>query len=179
MATLHFEDGCHAETQEEVVAMLAPLGVEVARRPLPDDPELRVLLDRPALNDSDKAQVLRALGRDQARPHLFEGWDDWDVIALHPKFEALEEHVARFFRCHFHRNDEVRYVLDGGGVFGLVLANGAQVEMAVAAGDYVRLPAGLEHWFRLDGRRRIKAVRIFGDGVGWDARFTGTPIRFR
>ena len=62
-------------------------------------------------------------------------------------------------------------------MFGVVLPDGGQVELAVEAPEYICVPAGTEHWFRLDDRRRIKAIRIFMETQGWEADFTGTEIR--
>lgn len=42
-------------------------------------------------------------------------------------------------------------------------------------GDYLRIPAGVEHRFTLTATRRIKALRLFADTAGWVAQYTQRP----
>jgi len=46
----------------------------------------------------------------------------------------------------------------------------------VRAGDYLRVPAGVEHRFTLTAVRRIKALRLFADTAGWAAHYTQRPV---
>jgi 1,2-dihydroxy-3-keto-5-methylthiopentene dioxygenase len=85
--------------------------------------------------------------------------------------------LAKFDKVHTHSDDEVRYIIDGEGIFGFVLPDGRQVELTVETGDYINVPADTEHWFHLTEKRRIKAVRYFTSAEGWVANYTGTPVR--
>jgi 1,2-dihydroxy-3-keto-5-methylthiopentene dioxygenase len=104
------------------------------------------------------------------------GYQSRDLIVLHPDVPGLDELLAKFERCHTHADDEVRYIVDGEGVFGFVLPDGSQVELLVEPGEYVNVPMGTEHWFHLTKRKRIKAIRYFVDTTGWTPEYTGTPI---
>ncbi|MCP3935543.1 MAG: acireductone dioxygenase, partial [Actinomycetia bacterium] len=64
------------------------------------------------------------------------------------------------------------------GVFGVVLPDGKQVELTVEASEFIGVPKGTEHWFRLTERQQIKVVRYFSEVDSWQAEFTGTQIRF-
>jgi cupin superfamily acireductone dioxygenase involved in methionine salvage len=83
-----------------------------------------------------------------------------------------EDLATKFERWHRHGGDEVRHILDGAGVFG-VIVDGKSADLHVGPGDFVAVPAGLEHNFRLTEARQIKAVRYFSDPAGWVAEFTG------
>ena len=47
--------------------------------------------------------------------------------------------------------------------------------LRVQPGDYLRIPAGVEHRFTLTATRRIKALRLFADTAGWVAQYTQRP----
>ncbi len=177
MATLCFEDGSREEDFQSIVAAIKPLGIKLARAPVDDDPELATLLERPALSADDKEQVLASLDR-QIQELAGGQYGGRDLVVLHDSVENLDAMLSKFAQCHVHPDDEVRYIVDGEGVFGVVLPDGAQVELTVSAPEYISVPRGIEHWFHLTNCRRIKAVRIFMEGERWEATFTGTKTRF-
>ncbi len=176
MAKLRFEDGSQVRDFDTIVATLAPLGIILHRAPLADDRELRLLLDRPVLTSDEKARVLAALERQIEGLTVAQG-GGCDLVALHPEMEGIDALLKKFKRCHTHPDDEVRYIVDGEGVFGVVLPDGSQAELTVACPDCVYVPKGMEHWFRLTESRRVKAVRIFMEEDHWEAEFTGTQVR--
>ena len=178
MATLQFEDGKVLEDFDAIAEAILPLGLVLARAPLDDNPKLRALLEYPSLSPVEKNEVLALL--ETQLQELTEGksYGGLDIVALHNGMENLDELLDKFMKCHTHPDDEVRYIVDGEGVFGVVLPDGAQVELTVQAPDYICVPKGIEHWFRLTKTRRIKAVRIFMEGERWEADFTGTTVRF-
>jgi 1,2-dihydroxy-3-keto-5-methylthiopentene dioxygenase len=97
---------------------------------------------------------------------------------LHPETPNLDTLLSKFERCHTHADDEVRYIIDGEGVFGFVRPDGSQVELTVQAEEYINVPAGTEHWFHLTDYKRIKAIRYFSGTEGWVPEYTDTEINF-
>lgn len=154
---------------------LARLGVERLHRPLPNAPALRALLAHPALDAAQREGVEQAVGELVADERAAHGYRSQDVIALHPGTPGLEEALARFDKPHTHDDDEVRFILEGEGLFGFFDADGTERVLRVGPGDYLRVPAGVEHRFTLTSARRIKALRLFVDPQGWAARYTGRP----
>ena len=179
MATLCFEDGSRVEDFDSIVDAIMPLGIVLARLPFHDDPDLRILLDRPVLSSDEKEQVLASLKEQIEKAAGGHGYGGCDLVVLHADVENLDAMLFKFAKCHTHPNDEVRYIVDGEGVFGVVLPDGAQVELTVKAPEYIRVPEGVEHWFHLTDSRQIKAIRIFMKGERWEADFTETEPRFR
>jgi 1,2-dihydroxy-3-keto-5-methylthiopentene dioxygenase len=177
MARLKLEDGRTLAEVGPIGAELAPLSVRLDRWPVGDGPELRALLSRPSLVDAEKEQVLAGLDRYFQQLKETAGYQSRDLIVIHPELPGLPEMLAKFDRCHTHDDDEVRYIVDGEGIFGFVRPDGSQVELLVEAGEYINVPAGTEHWFYLTPLRRIKAVRYFTTTAGWTPRYTGTAIR--
>lgn len=177
MGTLLRDDGARLAEAESIGRELAPLGVRLERWEPPSDPRLGALLAKPQLTEAEKDEVLAAFEprfQDLARDL---GYRARDLIVLHADMPGLDGLMTKFDRYHTHDDDEVRYVVDGAGVFGFVRPDGSQVELEVVAGDYIHVPAGTEHRFLLTGVKRIKALRYFISTDGWAPRYTETPIR--
>jgi len=162
----------HADPHDFVSAM----GVEWQRRPLAPEPALAALLAQPALDEGAKATVVQAVGTEMVDVCVVHGYQSMDLVVLHPGTPGLEDALARFDKPHTHADDEVRYILDGEGLFGFFNAQGQECVLRVGPGDYLRIPAGAEHRFTLTGTRRIKALRLFTDTAGWVAQYTARPV---
>ena len=179
MAILRMEDGRSLTDLEAIAAELAPLNIGLSYWTTGDNSELQQLLQSQALNDAEKEQVLVSLD------HYFEslktnlGYTSRDLIVLHPDVPNLDGLLSKFNNVHTHADDEVRYIIDGEGIFGFVRPDGSQVELTVQASEYINVPAGTEHWFYLTERSRVKAVRYFAGTSGWTPEYTTTTIKFR
>jgi 1,2-dihydroxy-3-keto-5-methylthiopentene dioxygenase len=179
MATLHLDNGTTLTDLAAIANELACLNIQLRRWPIGSDPSLTGLLAQPSLGDGEKAQVLAGLDHYFQQLQTESGYTSRDLIVLHPQISGLEELLAKFDRVHTHTDDEVRYIIDGEGIFGFVRPDGSQVELTVQAQDYINVPADTEHWFYLTPTRRIKAVRYFIGTAGWVPQYTDTVIRFR
>jgi enolase-phosphatase E1 len=87
--------------------------------------------------------------------------------------------LARFDREHWHDEDEVRFVLEGRGVFHIRLKHGDVVAIEIEAGDLIRVPEGTRHWFTLTAERRIRAIRFFHNPSGWLPHYPAESITTR
>jgi 1,2-dihydroxy-3-keto-5-methylthiopentene dioxygenase len=94
------------------------------------------------------------------------------VIDVSPETPGLEAMLAKFSREHRHDEDEVRFVIDGRGLFHIHTEAGPVVAIEVEAGDMLRVPRGTRHWFNLCADRHIRAIRLFQDAAGWTPRYT-------
>src|SRR4051812_5974989 len=110
MAMLQLESGTRLEALEDIARELLPLGVKLARWPVGEAPTVRELLARPALEDSEKEQVLVGLDSYFERLRDEAGYRSRDLIVLHPQTPGLDGVLAKFDRCHLHDDDEVRYI---------------------------------------------------------------------
>lgn len=178
MAILKLEDGTTYTQLVDIARELAPLNVQIKQWCLNDHPQLRYLLAKENLNDEEKEQVLTALDNYFEELQRTAGYQSRDLIVLHPLLN-LDALLAKFNQIHTHAEDEVRYIVDGEGIFGFVRPDGTQVELTVQPEEYISVPAGTEHWFYLTPERRVKAVRYFSGTVGWTPEYTNTEIRFR
>ncbi len=177
MAQLKFEDGQIVTTLDNIQKALSRLGIELAQWPFERTPKLSALLASDTLTDVQKEELLIALDdRFENQKRRF-GYQARDLVVLHRETPKLDELLKIFNRTHTHDDDEVRYIVDGSGRFGFIMPDKQQVLLTVEAGEYIRVPAETEHWFVLDERRRIKAVRYFTNKEGWVANYTGMSIR--
>jgi 1,2-dihydroxy-3-keto-5-methylthiopentene dioxygenase len=179
MAILQLENGTIYTQLAEIQQQLATLNVQLNRWPVSNNPENQHLLVQDTLNDAEKEQVLQSLD------HYFEqlkqtaGYQSRDLIVLHPNLANLNALLSKFAKCHTHADDEVRYIIDGEGVFGFVCPDGSQIELTIQAEEYINVPAETEHWFHLTSTKKIKAVRYFTTTEGWIPEYTNTTIRFK
>lgn len=97
-----------------------------------------------------------------------QGYVTQDVVALSGQTLNLEALLAAFRREHHHRDDEVRFVVDGGGCF--TIRQGALIfDIRVEPGDLLVVPAYTRHRFDLTEERKILCIRLFKDPAGWEA----------
>ncbi|BAY49511.1 acireductone dioxygenase ARD [Scytonema sp. HK-05] len=179
MAILQLEDGTRHTDLQDISRELAPLNIQLNRWAVGDSQQLRQLLAQDSLNEDEKEQILKSLDGYFEQLQQTAGYQTRDFIVLHPGIPNLDALLTKFEKIHTHSEDEVRYIVDGEGIFGFVRPDGTQVELTVQPEEYINVPAGTEHWFYLTPARRIKAVRYFTGTEGWAPEYTGTEIRTR
>ena len=105
------------------------------------------------------------------------GYVTADVIDVKPDTPGLETMLAKFSAEHWHDEDEVRFIVEGRGLFHIHPTDGGAVfAIEVEAGDLIRVPRGTHHWFDLCGDRRIRAIRLFQDAAGWTPHYTHSGV---
>lgn len=114
----------------------------------------------------------RALPMDAYQPHLDElmqkrGYVTQDIIALAPDTPNLDVALKKFDPEHLHEDDEVRFVLEGEGVFDIRSLDERWMRVIVEPGDLIVVPKGKHHRFELTERKTIRCVRLFKDPAGW------------
>lgn len=179
MAILQLEDGTTYTKLDDIERELAPLNIQLNHWPVGDNSEIHTLLAQDTLSDDQKEQVLQSLDGYFEQLKASAGYQSRDLIVLHPEMPNLDTLLSKFNACHYHTDDEVRYIVAGEGVFGFVRPDGSQVELTVQPEEYINVPANTEHWFYLTPSKRIKAVRYFTTTEGWMPEYTSTEIKFR
>ncbi|KAJ3813494.1 Acireductone dioxygenase ARD family [Lentinula lateritia] len=99
-----------------------------------------------------------------------------DVITLSKENlgEDFEEKIKVFYKEHIHEDDEIRYILSGGGFFDVRQAStNAWIRLAVSPGDLLVIPAGIYHRFTVNEGNMAQAVRLFKDEPKWMAIYRG------
>ncbi|MBZ0169150.1 acireductone dioxygenase [Candidatus Methylomirabilis lanthanidiphila] len=128
-----------------------------------------------ALTEAEKTEILAAFMEEIDALKAEGGYVAADVVVLFEKTPDLETLLGKFSREHHHSENEVRFVVDGHGIFTIRGRTGRYIELAVGPGDLITVPAGIRHWFNLAGDRRIKCIRLFQDPSGWAAIYEEPP----
>ena len=103
------------------------------------------------------------------------GYVEQDIVELSPETPGLDELCAKFEGEHLHTDDEVRYVLDGEGIFDIRSADDRWMRLTVERGDLLVVPANCHHRFMLTDRKHIRCVRLFKDSSGWVPHYRAAP----
>lgn len=132
----------------------------------------------PVATDAPAAEVLAAYSAEIDRLNKEGGFVTADVIDVKPATPGLDTMLAKFSREHWHDEDEVRFILEGRGVFHIHPrdGDGAVLAIEVGPGDLLRVPRGTWHWFDLCADRRIRAIRLFQDPAGWTPHYTESGV---
>lgn len=95
------------------------------------------------------------------------GYVEQDVVELGPDTDKLDAICAKFADEHLHRDDEVRFVLAGEGVFDIRDDDDRWMRITVQPGDLIVVPKHRYHRFFLSESKQIRCVRLFQDSAGW------------
>jgi 1,2-dihydroxy-3-keto-5-methylthiopentene dioxygenase len=159
-------EGRVIDAQDRVTAFLAGQGID----------HERWAPTRPLAATATAEDVLGAYAPEIDRLKARGGYVTADVIDVKPDTPGLDGMLARFRREHWHDEDEVRFILEGHGVFHVHPRERPVFAIEVEAGDLIRVPRGTWHWFDLCADKRIRAIRLFQDPAGWTPNYTESGI---
>lgn len=99
------------------------------------------------------------------------GYIEEDVVAIAPDTPGLTELCAKFVGEHLHDEDEVRFVLEGEGIFDIRSRDDRYMRVEVGVGDLIVVPEKRYHRFMLTEKQSIRCVRLFKDRAGWEPHY--------
>jgi 1,2-dihydroxy-3-keto-5-methylthiopentene dioxygenase len=104
------------------------------------------------------------------------GYVTADVINVHPGTPNLPAIREKFMKEHTHSEDEIRFFVDGEGIFWFHFDDGEVYSVTCSAGDFMSVPKNYKHWFDLHPKYFVKAIRIFSNMEGWTPNYTNSNI---
>jgi len=131
---------------------------------------------QPVGPDASNEEILQAYSADVDKLKARGGYVTADVVNVNAQTPGLDAMLARFNREHWHDEDEVRFIIEGRGVFHIHPRNAPVVAIEVEGGDLIRVPRGTWHWFDLCSDRHIRAIRLFQDPAGWTPVYTESGV---
>lgn len=169
----------YAETTPEVFLMDTTDGAEITRELGAIGVQFeRWRADVQLPPDADDAAVIAAYASDIDRIKKSGGYTTVDVLRVTPDFPNKEAIRDKFLNEHTHNEDEVRFFVEGSGMFYLHL-RGKVFRVLCEQGDLISVPYGVTHWFDMSAAPHITAIRFFENTEGWTPHFTGTDIAQR
>lgn len=125
-------------------------------------------------------EILAAYAKD-LQPFMEQGgYLTADVISINSLTENYEAIRAKFLAEHTHSEDEIRFFVDGQGLFWFNLETEPIFNLLCEKGDLISVPAGTKHWFDAgENNPFVKAIRIFIDMSGWVPHYTGSQVEQR
>ena len=123
------------------------------------------------LTDAEKQQVIEAYKPELDRLRATGGYVTADVVSLYPDTPNLDTISAKFDKRHLHTEDEVRFVVQGRGVFTLYPEDGEPIAIELRPGDFISVPAKYHHLFTLCEDKQITCIRSFVAPAGWVAHY--------
>ena len=160
------EQGRTLKTKEAVTEYLAGINIEYQTW----EPE------HPTSPAAPAEEILQAYRKEIDALNARGGYVTADVINVTKDTPNLDVMLAKFSREHWHDEDEVRFIIEGRGLFHIHPPAGPVFAIEVEAGDLIRVPRGTHHWFDLCVDRRIRAIRLFQDTSGWTPHYTGSGV---
>jgi len=149
---------------ETIAQELAAIGVRFERWPT-----------RPVASADD---VLTAYAPEIEKLVAADGYRSIDVMSVSPDHPDRATIRTKFLSEHTHAEDEIRFFVDGEGLF--TLHEGDRVfNMLCTQGDLISVPAGMRHWFDMGAAPHFTVIRLFLNPDGWIAKFTGDDIADR
>lgn len=126
-------------------------------------------------------EILEAYSGD-LKPFMEQGgYQTADVISINSLTENYDAIRNKFLAEHIHSEDEIRFFVDGQGLFWFNLGNEEPIfNLLCEKGDLISVPAGTKHWFDAGEQNPfVKAIRIFIDTTGWIPAYTTSGIEIK
>lgn len=125
--------------------------------------------------DDGQATILAAYQEAIDKLKQLYGFQSADVINLSPDHPQKVEFRQKFLAEHTHDDFEVRFFIDGCGLFYLHVGDKVYAVLC-EQDDLISVPANTTHWFDMGENPHFKVIRLFTTPEGWVAKFTGSDI---
>lgn len=128
-------------------------------------------------DDASQEEILAAYAKD-LKPFMENGgYQSADVISIHSLTPNYDQIRAKFLAEHTHDEDEIRFFVDGQGLFWFHLPGAPVFNVLCQRGDLISVPTGTKHWFDAGATSPfVKAIRIFTDMTGWTPHYTHSGL---
>lgn len=124
---------------------------------------------------SSSEEIQEAYRADIQRLQEENGFQSVDVLRMSPDHPKKGELRQKFLNEHTHDEPEVRFFVEGSGLFFLHV-DGRVYAVLCEKGDLISIPQNYRHWFDMGKDPLFTAIRFFTRTEGWIAHFTGDPI---
>lgn len=167
--TIYTDDASNREatyTNEETIAtVLKDVGVQFQRWEA----------NQPLNLEAGQDEVMAAYKESIEKLNQQYNFKSVDVVSLRPDNPKKDEMRQKFLAEHRHVDFEVRFFVEGKGLFYLHIDNKVYFVLC-EKGDLISVPADTKHWFDMGENPDFKCIRLFTTPDGWVGDFTGDDI---
>ena len=149
----------------QISAELKARGIKFQR--WPSKPELK--------QGAMQEQILRAYAALISSVQELEGYQTVDVMRVGGDQANTSSLRQTFLQEHQHAEDEVRFFVEGRGLFSLHI-NDEVLQVVCEANDWIAIPAGTQHWFDMGATPNYCVIRFFKNAKGWVASYSQDSI---
>ncbi len=152
--------------------------VKIADKTITDKEETKTFLEKyglyaefwqPEVADKNISDPLVKYGHQIQKLKKKFNYASADVCAMSPNTQNLDQMLSAFVKEHHHSDDEVRFTVEGEGIFGVNPLTDPPFQVYVESGDLLVVPANTRHWFNLTDKRNICCIRVFKENPKWEA----------
>jgi len=133
---------------------------------------------QPLSDDAGQEEILEAYRDSIAALNRTFDFKSVDVVSLRPDHPQKAEFRQKFLAEHTHADFEIRFFVDGQGLFYLHIDDKVLL-VTCTRGDLISVPANTTHWFDMGENPDFKCIRFFTTQDGWVGEFTGSDIARR
>lgn len=166
--TVYTQDGSKEATYQEletIGSILKDVGVQFEQWEA----------SQPLADDAGQEEVMAAYRESIDKLSQQYQFKSVDVVALHPDHPQKAEMRQKFLAEHIHTDFEIRFFVDGSGLFYLHVGDKVYFVLC-EKGDLISVPANTTHWFDMGENPKFKCIRFFTTEDGWVGNFTGSDI---
>jgi len=131
--------------------------------------------NQPLGKNATQDEVLSAYKSSIDKLNVKYGFKSIDVVSLNPDHPDKATMRQKFLAEHTHADFEVRFFVDGRGLFYLHVGDKVYTVLC-EKGDLISVPAKTTHWFDMGTSPYFKCIRFFTTADGWVGNFTGSEI---
>jgi len=124
---------------------------------------------------ASEADVMEAYRSDVDRLVQENGYQSVDIVRMFPQHPKKDDIRNKFFNEHTHTEDEVRFFVEGDGLFYMHVDDKVYIVLC-EKGDLISIPAYTRHWFDMGSAPYFTAIRFFINSDGWVPQFTQNEI---
>jgi 1,2-dihydroxy-3-keto-5-methylthiopentene dioxygenase len=168
MAILQIENGATYTQRSQIEHQLSALQMEIGQLPLEQylsqpqqSQSLQALFQLDVLDLAQKQKILQLLRPQATKIKYFGNCTHCDLLVVNVASPSLYQLLAQGSRPHVHAEDQVLYLLSGECILGFLHPDGYRIELILQAQEYIKIPAGIRHWFSLSASLDLKALRYF------------------
>ncbi|MBD2330004.1 acireductone dioxygenase [Alkalinema sp. FACHB-956] len=178
MAHLLLAGGTILSKEQEIAAHLAEIGVELHHWSLGEQLySSELLVQQDGLTAVEKQNLL-CLYNQKFKALQYQTNCQWcEVAIVHPGTSQLLSLATMYDRLHYHTDPEIWHLLSGEMLFRFIRPDGSEMQLQLEVGDYLQIPAFVEHASSPSITLSYQAVRYFITAKGWVPHYS-TPVPF-